>query len=216
MIMDGETKIEQEAVSGKGQPSADGGSSPSIEPVKTYTEAEVAARHSKLDKMIAQLTRERDVLKQDSEATKQQFADIQRRIDEQEEEQARGDPDSLKLYQRQKKLRDLESQLKTQQRQIELERQQFTDKIRRADELEAENLVISAAMEHHVDIGELKVKVQKFNLTTEEQIAEMAAILASSGRKLPPKGDSGRSVGGTDFDSMSPREKIEAGLKASK
>ena len=208
--MDGETKTAQDALPQGGQPSGDTGCSPSTEPIKTYTEAEVAARHGKLDKMIAQLTKERDALKQDSETMKQTVAELQRRIDESEEEEAKSTPDSLRNYQKGKQLRDLEARLKEQQRQIELKEQLNADKLQKADELEAENLIISKALEHHVDIGELKTKIQKFNLTTEEQIAEMASTLAE--KKLPPKGDSGLSVGGTALDNLSPREKIEMGI----
>jgi len=214
--MDGEPKGQQDALPAGGQPSAEQGGSPSDQTVKTYTEEEVRERHSKLDKTIAQLTKERDALKQDSEATKQQLAELQKRIDEIEEAKVEGDPDSLKLYRRQKELRDLESQLKEQQRQLELEREANAEKLRKADELEAENMIISKALEHHVDIGELKAKAQKFNLTTEEQIAELAVTLASSGKKLPPKGDSGLSVGGTDLDNMSGSELLRYAVRQQK
>ena len=213
--MDGETKIGQDSLQEAGRTSPEV-VSPSTQSVKTYTEAEVAERHSKLDKMIAQLTRERDTLKQDNETTKQQLADIQRRRDEQEEEEARADPDSFKIYQRQKQLRESEARLKEQQRQIEADRLLNADKLRRADELETDNILISSALEHHIDIGILQEKVKKFNLTTEEQIAEMASTLASSAKKVPPKGDSGLSVGGKDLDNMSASELIKLAVRQQK
>jgi len=205
--MDGETKTGQEALQPQaGQPSVEEGGSPSNESEKTYTEAEVAQRHSKLDKTIATLTKERDLLKQSSDEMKQQLEELQRRIDEQEEEQAKSNPDSLKIYQKQKELREMEARLKEQQRQLELEREQNAEKLRLADELHAENMVISKALEYHVDIGELKEKAKKFNLSTEEQISELAATLAGASKKPIPKGDSGRGVGGTDLDNMSASE----------
>jgi len=195
----------QDSLQDAGRTSAEEGGSPSTQAEKTYTEAQVAQRHSKLDKMISQLTRERDTLKEVNKATQQQLADIQKRKDEQEEEEARSNPDSLEIYKKKRALRDLESQLNERQKQFETEKQLTADKLKRFDELEAENVIISKALLHHVDIGELKTKVQKFNLTTDEQIAEMASTLASSSKKLPPKGDSGLSVGGGTDDNLKAR-----------
>jgi len=213
--MDGETKG-QDALPKGGQPSGDRGGSPSTEPVKTYTETEVAERHGKLDRTIAQLTKERDTLKQESEATRQQLADIQRRIDETAEEEARGSPESLRLYQGQKELRTGREQLKEERRQFEEQRQLDADKLVRLAELEAKDMIVMKAVEHHVDIGQLEERVKKFNLSTEEQIAEMASILATTGKKVPPKGDSGLSVGGTDLNNMSASDLIKYGVRQSK
>ena len=215
--MDGETKVAgQDSLQDAGRTSPGKSVSPSKESEKTYTEAEVAQRHSKLDRTIADLTKERDVLKQDYQTTNEKLVELQRRIDEQEEEKAKDSPDSLKIYQKQKSLRDLEAQLKEQQRKIEQEKRDNADKLQYADEAKAENILISKALEYHVDIGELKEKVQTFNLTAEEQIAEMAAILAGGAKKVLPKGDSGRSVGGTDLDNMTASELLRYAVRQNK
>jgi len=121
--------------------------------------------------------------------TRNRMADIQRRIDEAEEEEAKGSPDSLRLYQRQKQLRDMEAQLKDQQRQFERERNEHAAELAAAKEAKVETTIINAAVEHHVDIGKLKEKVQKFGLTTAEQISELAETLAG---QVKPEGDNGK------------------------
>jgi hypothetical protein len=68
MTTDGKTNDTKDALPGAaanpGQPSGGGGSNPSTaQQPKTYTEEEVNQRHSKLDKTIAELTKERDGLK---------------------------------------------------------------------------------------------------------------------------------------------------------
>jgi len=154
--------------------------------------------HSKLENELTQ--------------TREQMSEIQRRIDEAEEEEAKGSPDSMRLYQRQKQLRDSEAKLKDQQRQLEKERQEHIAELSAAKEAKAEMAIVSAAVEHHVDIGKLKEKVQKLGLTTEEQISEMAETLDGQaqpdgdGRKKIPQGDSGRTIGGgTEEDSLKAR-----------
>ena len=134
--------------------------------------------------------------------TRERMNEVQRRIDEAEEEEARGSPDSLKLYQRQKQLRADEARLKDERRQLEKERIENASELAMAREGRAEMAVISAAVEYHVDIGKLKEKCQRFNLTTEEQISEMAETLAEqvqtgeNSKKKIPQGNSGATIGG--------------------
>jgi len=139
--------------------------------------------------------------------TRNRMSEIQRRIDEAEEEEARGSPESLKLYQRQKQLRDQEAKVKDEQRRLEKERTEHASELSAAKEAKAEMAIISAAVEHHVDIGKLKEKVQKLGLTTEEQVSELAETMAGQGnaegdgKKKIPVGDSGRTIGG-DSDTL--------------
>jgi len=141
--------------------------------------------------------------------TRERMSEVQRRIDEAEEEEARGSPESLKLYQRQKQLRELEAKLNEGKRQLEKERTEHASELATAREGKTEMAVISAAVEHHVDIGKLKEKCQRFNLTTEEQISEMAETLAGQAggdsKKIIPKGDSGLTIGGATEDSLKAR-----------
>ena len=141
--------------------------------------------------------------------TRERMSEVQRRIDEAEEEEARGSPDSMKLYQRQKQLRVDEARLKDERRQLEKERTEHASELATAREGKTEMAVISAAVEHHVDIGKLKEKCQRFNLTTEEQISEMAETLAGQAggdsKKIIPKGDSGATIGGVTEDNLKAR-----------
>jgi len=154
-------------------------------------------------------------LESELNTTKERMGEIQRRIDEADEEEARGSPESLKLYQRQKQLRDMEARLKDEQRQLERERTEHAAELVMAKEARAEMSIISAAVEYHVDIGKLKEKCQLFNLTTEEQISELAETLAGqvavegdNGKKKIPRGDSGRTIGGIGLGSLSPKERL--------
>ena len=134
--------------------------------------------------------------------TRERMREVQRRIDEDEEEEARGSPESLKLYQRQKQLRELEAKLNEGKRQLEKERTEHASELANAKEGKIEMAIISAAVEHHIDIGKLKEKCQRFNLTTEEQISEMAETLAEQAqtgednKKKIPQGNSGATIGG--------------------
>ena len=144
--------------------------------------------------------------------TRERMSDIQRCIDEAEEEEAKGTPESLRLYQRQKQLREQETRLKDERRQLEKERTDHASELTSAKEAKAEMAIISAAVEHHVDIGKFKEKVQKLGLTTEEQISELAETLAGqatsdgdNGKKKIPVGDSGKTIGGGTEDSLKAR-----------
>ena len=144
--------------------------------------------------------------------TREQMSDIQRRIDEAEEEEAKGSPESLRLYQKARQLREKEAAVLTKERAIEKERLENAEELRTAKESRTEMSIISAAVEHHVDIGRLKEKVQTFGLTTEEQISELAETLAGQavdGKKIPPKGDSGMTIGGVGLGSLSPKEMLK-------
>ncbi len=138
--------------------------------------------------------------------TREQMAAIQRRIDEAEEEEAKGSPESLKLYQRKKQLQEQEAKLRDEKRQIEKEKLEHAEELRIAQESRIEMTIISAAVDAHVDIERLKDKVKIYGLTTKEQIEDMAQTLASSatpasdnGKKKIPQGDSGVTIGGGEL-----------------
>lgn len=136
--------------------------------------------------------------------TRERMSDIQKRIDEAEEEEAKGSPDSLRLYKRQKELRELESKLKDEKRQVEKERQENIAELTAAKEGKTEMAIVAAAVEHHVDIGKLKEEIQEIGLTnpSEAQVSRIAQILAGqsnadgNGKKKIPQGDSGATIGG--------------------
>jgi len=170
---------------------------------------------AKMGRELKAAKAEADRVKAELESIKPQLDELRRKQDEQDEEEAKGSPESLRIYQKQKQLRDQEAQLR--QRQVELEKKALEqeEKLRYADEARTEMAIISIALESHLDIGELKEAAREFNLTTEEQVSKLAERLSS--KKLPPRGDSGKTVGGTpDFDKMSPTELIKYGLSQKK
>jgi len=150
--------------------------------------------------------------------TREQMAAIQRRIDEAEEEEAKGSPESLKLYQSKKRLQEMEARLRDEKRQMEKDKLEHAEELRAAQESKVEMAIISAAIEAHVDIEKLKGKVKMYGLTTREQIDDMAQTLASgagvsgdNGKKIIPKGDSGVTIGGgSGLGELPPKERLKA------
>lgn len=227
MTLDGENKTGQDALpqDNAGQPSPGTESSPSSTEPKTYTEEEVNKRHAKLDKTIASLTRERDGLKQNLESTNSRLDDLQRRIDEAEAEGARDNPELLNLYQERKKLREEKAQLQSDRKKLEEERAAHEEELTIARETKREIEIWNIAKAHGVDANTLKEKCQKFNLTSDEQVEEMAQTLAGSKPaettpRQPLKTDSNAGSGGaqsfTDvrFDKEAPSasDMIKKGL----
>jgi len=213
-----ENKLQQDAeLSSQG----DKATSQDIPETLTRTEAQrlihnaETAVGSKMGRELKAAKAEADRVKAELESIKPQLDELRRKQDEQDEEEAKGSPESLRIYQKQKQLRDQEAQLR--QRQVELEKKALEqeEKLRYADEAKTEMAIISIALESHLDIGELKEAARELNLTTEEQVSKLAERLSS--KKLPPRGDSGKTVGGTpDFDKMSPTELIKYGLSQKK
>jgi chromosome segregation ATPase len=180
MVLDGESNEAQDALHQKdGQPSAEDGNSPSKKAPKTYTEEEVNRRHSTLDKTIAVLTKERDQAKQDLEATNSRLDELQRRIDEAEEEGVRAKPEAHDIWKQRKELRDLKNQLEAEKRQLDKDTADHQDALRQIEEMKAESSISKIASSKGVDPELLKAKCKKLGLTTEDQITEMADTLAS-------------------------------------
>jgi len=144
--------------------------------------------------------------------TREQMSAIQRRIDEAEEEEAKGSPESLRNYQRKKLLQEQETRLRDERRQIDKEKLEHAEELQAAREGRMESTIISAAVDAHVDIEKLKDKVKIYGLTTKEQIEDMAQTLATSGtptedngKKKIPQGDSGVTIGGGTDDGLKQR-----------
>ena len=143
--------------------------------------------------------------------TREQMSAIQRRIDEAEEEEAKGSPESLKLYQRKKQLQERETSQRDERRQLEKEKLEHAEELQAAREGRMESTIISAAVDAHVDIEKLKDKVKIYGLTTKEQIEDMAQTLAPIAsdngdvKKKIPQGDSGVTIGGGGGDSLKQR-----------
>ncbi len=145
--------------------------------------------------------------------TRNRLSDIQRRIDEAEEEEAKGSTETMRQYQRQKQLRDQETMLKEERRKLEKERAEHSSELTSAKETKVEMSIISSAVEHHVDIEKLKEKAHRLGLTTNEQISELAETMAgqitseNDGKKKIPVGDSGKTIGASSsYAGMKPKD----------
>lgn len=175
--MDGESTIREDALPVEGQPSPNEESSPSDE--RTYTEAEVRERHSKLDRTISQLTREKDTYKQDLETTNGRLDELQRRIDEADEEKIRDNPELADLLRQKKALQSDKAKIQADRRELERQRLEHEADIKLAKESLSERMTDRIAGEHKIDAVKLRESCTKFGLTTEEQVADMAKMLSS-------------------------------------
>jgi hypothetical protein len=227
--MDGNERTEGRSSAGgqspsAGQPSAatqDPSAAPHQSPapgeddyLRTYTPEQVAQvvkdRHSKLDKTIAQLTRERDILKTSHDALSTQFADLQRRIDEADEAKYKDDPDGLDIYQRRKKLLSEQAAVKAEREALAKEKQDNAARLQKAAAAEWEAVVAEVASAVKGDANKLEAKAAEYGVTDGEKLRGLAGDLWPSGVKA----DSGQtSGGGTDINKLSPREQIARGLK---
>jgi len=147
--------------------SSDGGQNPS-QP-QSYTRDQVDKLlnegHSKLDKTIADLTKERDGLKTSHESLSQRLAEIERRREEEEEARVKDDPDELDLYTRRKKAK--ETELAHQQRQADLDARENTLKEREARQAERDwaGTVAGVAAAARGDAETLKTKAAALGIS---------------------------------------------------
>jgi len=189
------------------------GTSPAQEP-ETFTKAQfdAAVQKARIDTGREAKARADEALNKSLKEKDDAIGDLQRRIDEIDNEKYRDDPDGLSHLQEKRKLNQEKSELKKQRQEIEDEKAANADKLKRADELEVEITVWKAAQAHTIDADALKAKCQKFNLTTEDQIEEMAQTLAGTGSSTDPdakktlKADSNRSSGGGNLDGLSSKQ----------
>ena len=157
----------QDALPSGGRPSGDQGGNPS-QP-QSYTRDQVDKLlnegHSKLDKTIADLTKERDGLKTSHESLSQRLAEIERRREEEEEARVKDDPDELDLYTRRKKAK--ETELAHQQRQADLDARENTLKEREARQAERDwaGTVAGVAAAARGDAETLKTKAAALGIS---------------------------------------------------
>jgi chromosome segregation ATPase len=134
------------------------------------------------------------------EAKDKEISELNRRLDEIENEKVKDDPGGLKALQDKRALQKEREDLKKERSALEREREEHAEEINLAKTTQSEILMWRAAQAHGVDAMTLKEKCTKFNLTSEEQINDMAETLASA---KPAAGDtlhvdSSKGSGGED------------------
>ncbi len=182
---------------------------------QTYTQEQVEKlvneRHSKLDKTIAQLTKERDSFKASHDSLSAQFADLQRRIDEVDEAKYKDDPDQLDIFQRRKKLLAEQAALKAERDALAKEKQDNAERLAKAAEVEWDGTVLEIATAAKGDAAKLKEKAAQYGITDAGKLRGLASDLWPAG--ITP--DSGQTSGGSTGlpADASSRDRIAKGLK---
>lgn len=198
---------------GQAKASAGEGKSPSQSPPETFTAEQVAQRHSALDKKIASLTKSHELKTKENDELKKRLSAVEASQRAREEEEAKADPAKHSIWQQKEEARILAENRKRELDERETKIKAEEDKLIRADELELDNIFISAAVENHLDIESFKAKCQKFGLKTQEQINDFAKELVASGAgNSVPGVDSGKTLGGgVGWRDLSPDEKVRLG-----
>jgi len=121
----------QEALPVKGQPSGVGESQPSTQP-ETFTKEQVAERHSKLDKTIADLQKANESTKKAIEAANAKAESYAQKLAEIEEQKSRdelnriGDnPDALSLWQAKQVHKEMVAEFEKSKASFDTERSKF-------------------------------------------------------------------------------------------
>jgi len=186
--MDGKTNAGKDALL-TGQLSAADGSNPSTSPEKVYSESYVRERHSKLDKAISSLTKERDELRQGLDAARTEMTEIQKRIDEAEQERLKGDPNALTAYQIRKRAEERERVAATKERELSRKEAELKAKEESYTKIEREVKVSEIAKKYSLDTATL----EDLGIDNLEALEKVASKIA--GVKTPTP-DSGLSTGG--------------------
>jgi vacuolar-type H+-ATPase subunit I/STV1 len=183
----------QDALPSGGQPSDK--ESPS-QP-QTYTQDQldklISERHSKLDKSLAALTKERDTLKSSHESLSAEFAELQRRIEEEEEARYKDDPQELDVYQRRKKVREAEAAHKKRQSDLDARETALKDREAKAAQVEWEGLIFEVATAAKGNAETLRKRAADLGITDPEKLKTLAVTLWPQTGDKP---DSGKSEGG--------------------
>ena len=205
-----------------GQASGDEKGSTSGGEPKTFTEEQtqkmVSDALSKQGRDIKTITTERDSFKQELETRKSDVDELQKRIDELEEASVEGDPDrKAELLNKRKAetlLRDARAKL---DEAVKKEAQVKAD-VEAISQTKLEVSVWQIAAKHGVDPVQLKEKVERFKVESEEGIEEVAQMLGTKGEPKPGlKVDSGKTIGGgEDLSGMSSRQAFGSYLKDKK
>jgi hypothetical protein len=202
----------QDALPNGGRPSDKGGN-PS-QP-RTYSQEEfdrmLNERHSKLDKQINDLTKERDNLKSSHDTISTQVSELQKRIDENDEAKIKDNPDLLSIHQQRKKLREDQDNFRKQRQDIDSREAGLAEREKTVQAAEWDGLVLNTANAAKGDAAVLKTKAAELGITDKDKLNALAVTLWP--RKSEPP-DSGNTDGsGIDWSKKSPEEKIAEGLR---
>jgi chromosome segregation ATPase len=179
---------------------------PSPEPVMlTKEQAEKLAndRHSKLDKKIAELTKNSERLQKsilDAETrTKKAYDSLsvaQKRVEEAERKSLGDSPDALKLFEAQVKHRQEVEKLEQMRSEFESEKVKYTEDISEAKQYKITRLADTIASEYGVDASLLTTLTDGSQEKMELLAKSLPKKDEGKGIQLPGKPDSGKHISG--------------------
>lgn len=203
MLLDAETKP-GDALPVGGQPSTGGESKPSTQP-EVFTKEQVEERHSKLDKEIANLTKQNEASTKAIVTAKTQVESYVKRLAEIEEEKARGElegirdnPDALSLWQARQTHKESVRALEAQQTSFEQERSQFLtdlEELKSYKSFKGAMEIVSKPEYKGVDAQKL-VDLTDGSSEKMEALAKLLKAGMGQPAATPTLPDSGKSTGG--------------------
>jgi len=219
--MDGEQEPTKDALPEEGQPSSSA-VSPSEIQGESFTRAQletlIAQKHSTLDKQISSLEKDLKESKSTVASKEAELADIseeRERLHSEIDDLASNDPKKFDIVKKDRELRERERNLRADTLALQTEKRIHGERIKKAEDHLREITINEIAAKY--DNGEpskLKRLCDLSGVTSEEHITEVAETLWSkkaTGTLVPLSGRT--SGGGIDFSSLSPKEKIEEGIK---
>lgn len=185
---------------------------------KTYTEEEVAKIQNDGKATLGRVQKALEVAEARATSVEGTLAQLQKEKDEAELEVARGDSESLSIYQAKQSLRRREAELLKRDQDLAKQQVEFEDAITEVKAFKATKKASEIATKYGVESSTL------IELTdgTPERMEALAKVLPKKGtsEKKPKsaiKPDPGVTVGsGVDIDSMTPRQKIQYALENEK
>jgi len=191
-------------------------------PAQTYTKEQVD-RAIQLDRMERGrdwkvLETERDSLKSQLRTKENELSNIgeeREELQKQIDDLSSKDPEVFNLMKKDKELRDKERKLKTDAQTLDVEKQTYSERFKKAETFERDVRIQEIADGYEGgDFSKLKDLCDSIEVKTDEQIMKVAETLWDKKVVEPPvKPYSGMTSGGTiDLSALSPDEKILYGL----
>jgi len=186
-----ETKgTEQDTTSGKtGQSSGSKGGTTSKDKGKLYTDAQIAkiksdaAAEAGRQRKAAEV--ERDSLKQDLQSTTGRLDTLEREINESRLAEARGDPDQLRIFQREQALTKLQREVEAMQANLTNREGQLKEDRAEVDKDRGVVAIAYIAAKHGLEPD----KLESYGISDPEVLEKVAADLAAAKPAEPGEGE---------------------------
>lgn len=191
-MLDETTGTEQDTSSGKpGQSSGSKGGTTSKDKGKLYTTAAIAKiesdAKSEAGRKQKAAEQERDALKDRLESTNTRLDNLEREQDESRLTEARGDPDQLRIYQREQANKKLEREVAELQRDLARREEQLKADRTEVDKDRGVVSIAYIAAKHGLETEEL----ESLGISDHDALERVAEKLATAKPKEPGTGEEG-------------------------